>query len=279
MPPGVRARALMARAELAFEQQDYRAAGEYAQAGLDLCRSSASPGAAAALRVLALVSLRAGRLEDALAQRRRRGHRRPARTGMTGRKGSRSRSGPRSWPARASLDEAQQAYEDALDVLRDNNGWGVAQTLYGFGSLARARGDHAAALRPLPGARWRCTGRSTPGPRSPGAWPASGGWRWPRATCELAASSLTESLQLSLATGQRLAIARGLEAFATLAVAERRPGPGGPARRAPRWRCARPSARRPRPRPSARLGGLLGGRPRRSWARPPRTRCWPRARR
>ena len=33
VPPGVRARALMARAELAFEQQDYQATGERAQAG------------------------------------------------------------------------------------------------------------------------------------------------------------------------------------------------------------------------------------------------------
>ena len=40
----------------------------------------------------------------------------------------------------------------------------------------------------------------------------------------LARSSLTESLQLSLATGQRLAMARGLEAFAVLAVAGGQPG-------------------------------------------------------
>ncbi len=37
---------------------------------------------------------------------------------------------------------------------------------------------------------------------------------------ELAAASLTESIQLSLATGQRLAIARGIDAFAALAVLE-----------------------------------------------------------
>jgi tetratricopeptide (TPR) repeat protein len=40
---------------------------------------------------------------------------------------------------------------------------------------------------------------------------------------DLARTSLTESLRLSLATGQRLAIARGLEAFAMLGVAEGRP--------------------------------------------------------
>ena len=37
---------------------------------------------------------------------------------------------------------------------------------------------------------------------------------------ELAATSLTESIQLSLATGQRLAIARGIDSFAALAVLE-----------------------------------------------------------
>ena len=40
VPPIVRARALMLRAELAFEQQDYAGAGECAQAGLDLCRAA-----------------------------------------------------------------------------------------------------------------------------------------------------------------------------------------------------------------------------------------------
>ena len=104
-------------------------------------------------------------------------------------------------------------------MLRDNNGWGVAQTLYGFGSLARAR---AATTRPrsaTSATRWSCTARSTPGPRSPGAWPGIGWVALAQGDLALAPSSLTESLQLSLATGQRLAIARGLEAFAVLAVA------------------------------------------------------------
>ena len=36
------------------------------------------------------------------------------------------------------LDEAEQVFAGALDVLRDNNAWGVAQTLYGVGRLAAA---------------------------------------------------------------------------------------------------------------------------------------------
>src|SRR5258708_8174999 len=47
--PGVRARALMLRAELAFEQQDYPTAGQLAQAGLDLCRAAGSPRAGGGL--------------------------------------------------------------------------------------------------------------------------------------------------------------------------------------------------------------------------------------
>ena len=109
-------------------------------------------------------------------------------------------------------------------MLRDNNGWGVAQTLYGFGGLARARGDHAAALGRFRDALAlyreidarpeiaRCLAGIGPVALAQGDLP-------------LAASSLAESLRLSLATGQRLVLARGLEASAKLAVAS-----GDPAR-------------------------------------------------
>jgi predicted ATPase/DNA-binding CsgD family transcriptional regulator/Tfp pilus assembly protein PilF len=226
VPPGVRARALITRADLAFEQQDYVTAAEYARAGLDLCRASASPGATGALRVLAVVALRAGHHEDALARidsaiEAARADRDEWNEGL-------------ALAVRATviarlgrLREAQRVYEDALDVLRDNNGWGVAQTLYGFGGLARARGDHEAALahfrnalalyrdvdarpeiaRCLAGIGWVALSRLQAGPRAASEH-----------DLELARSSLTESLELSLATGQRLAVARGLEAFATLAV-------------------------------------------------------------
>ena len=223
VPPGVRARALIMRAELAFEQQDYAKAAESAQAGLDLCRASGNIGAAGALRVLAVVSLRAGKLEEALdsidsaveAARADRdeweeGLALAVRATIIARQGK--------------LQEAQRAFQDSLNVLQDNNGWGVAQTLYGFGNLARARRDHETALGHF---------RSALGLyREIDARPeiarclAGIGWvALSQRDLDLASSSLTESLELSQATGQRLAVARGLEAFAMLAVAA-----GDPAR-------------------------------------------------
>jgi predicted ATPase/DNA-binding CsgD family transcriptional regulator len=223
VPPGVRSRALMARAELAFEHQDYQVAAGYAQAGLDLCRSSGSPGAAAALRVLSVVSLRAGRLDDAL--------------GSIDDAAKEARADGDDWEEglalavraaiitrRGRLDEAQRTYEDALEVLRDNNGWGVAQTLYGFGGLARARGDHAAAL-----GRFRealVLYREIDARPEIARCLAGIGWvALAQGDLRLAFASQAESLQLSLATGQRLGLARGLEASAMLAAAS-----GDPAR-------------------------------------------------
>jgi predicted ATPase/DNA-binding CsgD family transcriptional regulator len=223
VPAATRYRALTMRGELAFEHQDYLAAAEFAQAGLDLCRASDGAGAAAAHRVLSVVSLRVGRPDDALAS---------ANAAIEA-----ARADGDDWEAglalsvkaaimarQGGLDEAQRCYEDALEVLRDNNGWGVAQTLYGFGGLARARGDHEAALRHFRDALAlyreidarseiaRCLAGIGSVALSQGDLP-------------LARSSLTESLQFSLATGQRLMLARGLAAFAVLAAVS-----GDPAR-------------------------------------------------
>jgi len=221
----VRARALMVRAELAAEQQDFRAAGQYAQAGLDLCRASGSGGAAAALRVLAVASLRAGRHEDALASieaaaQAARGD------GDEWEQGLALAVKATIMSHQGRLDEAQRAFTDALEVLRDNNGWGVAQALYGFGSLARARGDHAAALGHFRDAL--ALYREIDARPEIARCLVGIGWvALSQGDLQLARSSLAESLQLSLATGQRLAVARGLEAFAVLAVAS-----GDPARAA-----------------------------------------------
>ncbi len=223
--PGVRARALMLRAELAFEQQDYPTAGQLAQAGLDLCRASGSPGAAGGLRILAVVSLRAGRHENALASidsaiEAARGDRDDWEEGLALAVRAAIIAG------QGRLHEAQRAFEAALDVLRDNNGWGVAQTLYGFGGLARARGDHEAALAHFRNAL--ALYREIDARPEIARCLAGIGWvALSQRDLELARSSLTESLQLSLATGQRLVVARGLEAFAMLAAAR-----GDPARAA-----------------------------------------------
>ncbi len=221
VPGAVRARALMIRAELAFELQDYALAAESARAGLELIQAGDGRGGAGALRMLAMVSMRAGQLEDALAAADaaaaaaasdaddwEQGLALAARAAVLARQGQ--------------LTQAQRAYEIALEVLRDNNGWGVAQTLSGFGGLARARGDQGAAMghfsaalelyreigarpeiaRCLAGIAWLALSQGRP---------------------EQAGTSLAESLRLSLATGQRLAIARGLQAAAMLAGARDEP--------------------------------------------------------
>ncbi len=219
--PELRARALMLRAELAFEQQDYQAAAGCATAGIELCRSAGGRGEAGGRRMLALVSLRAGRTDEALASagaavaaataagddwEEGLGH--AARAAVLARQGR--------------LDDAQRGYEIALDVLRDNNGWGVAQVLYGLGALARARREHAAALRHFDAALMRY--RAIDARPDIARCLAGIGWvALSQRDLKLARSSLTETMQLSLATGQRLAIARGIEALGILALAEHDP--------------------------------------------------------
>ncbi len=221
--PGVRARALMLRAELAFEQQDYVAAASCAQAGIDLCRSSGGTGEAGGHRMLALVSLRAGQHEQALSSAEAAVAAARA-AGDDWEEGLAQSTRGAVLARQGKFDDAQAAYEAALEVLRDNNGWGVAQTLHRLGELARARREHDAALRHF--------GAALALYRSIDARPevvrclAGIGWvALSQRNLELARSSLTESMQLSLATGRRLAIARGLEALGVLALAE-----GDPAR-------------------------------------------------
>jgi len=115
------------------------------------------------------------------------------------------------------LDDAHSGFETALSFLTGSNGWGIANALYGFGSLARARRDYAAAQRHFRAALEFFTEL---GARTEIARCLAGlGWV---ALAELdvptAAANLARSLELSVATGQRLGIARGLEAFAALSV-------------------------------------------------------------
>jgi predicted ATPase/DNA-binding NarL/FixJ family response regulator len=219
--PPIVARTLMLRSELAFEHQDYRDAAEFAQAGLELSRTAGSPGVATGLRILAVVGLRAGRYQDAAADADRaieaaRSDGDPWEEGL-------GLAAKASMMARLGLlDDAQQAYQEALDVLRDNNGWGVAQTLYGFGGLARARGDHDSALghyRAALALYREIDARAEIARCLAGI----GSVALAQGDLPLARTSLAESLQLSLATGQRLFLARGLEACAMLAVASSDP--------------------------------------------------------
>jgi predicted ATPase/DNA-binding CsgD family transcriptional regulator len=231
VPPRIRARALVSRAELAFEQQDDAVAGECARAGLDLYRTAGEPapaggpaladvtgvaGEAGARRVLGLVAMRSGRSDEALASidaAIETAHR----AADYWEEGLALASRATLIARLGRLGEAQRAFEEALDTLRDNNGWGVAQTRYGFGSLARQRGDNAAALAHFRAALALYREIDA---RPEIARCLAGIGRVSLAQLDLdnAAASLTESLQLSQATGQRLAVARGIEAFAALSA-------------------------------------------------------------
>jgi predicted ATPase/DNA-binding CsgD family transcriptional regulator/Tfp pilus assembly protein PilF len=215
--PAVRARALTLSAELAFEQQDYAKAATAAQAASELCRTAGIPGSAGALRLLALVSLRAGQTAEALdhvqtAVAAARADADPWEEGLalTAQATVLSRLGEAS--------QASEAFETALAVLADNNRWGVAHALYGYGTLARASGDNAAALRHFRSAL--ALFREIDARNEIARCLAGIGWVTLSAGDLIqAATSLSESLRLSLATGQRLGVARGLDAIAALAVA------------------------------------------------------------
>lgn len=218
-PAGVRARALMLAAELAFEHQDYPQASKCANAAVAMSTAYQAACPAGALRILALISLRSARGEESLAQ---------ASAAVAA-----AREYADEWEeglalsAKATilarngqLADAEECYEAALSLLTGNNGWGVAHALYGLGSLARARRDNAAALRHFRNALelFQQIGARTEIARCLAGigWVSLASLDLPTAT-----ASLTRSLELSMATGQRLGIARGLEAFAALAVVQR----------------------------------------------------------
>ena len=218
----VRGRALACRAEIAFDLQEYDTLLRCAQESLELSRAHDDDFTVpTALRVIGQATARAGRLADAIS------HMEEAITAAQT-SGNDWESGL-TLAARAAisvrqgkLKSAQRAYEAALEVLRDNNHWGVATVEYGMGTLARARGDDKVAARYFEDAMeifaeldaWPEIARCQAGI----GWIALAGGE-----LDLAHDSMAESLRLNQMCGQRLGIARGLEAFAALAVARQQP--------------------------------------------------------
>jgi predicted ATPase/DNA-binding CsgD family transcriptional regulator len=220
--PQVRGRALAVRAEIAFDLQDYDTLLRCAQESLELSRSSGDDfPVPTALRVISQAAARAGRpgdavayIEEAIAAAETAGNDWEAGLTQAAKAAIAVRQG--------KLKSAQRAYEAALDVLSDNNRWGVAQVEYGMGTLARARGDAEVAVRHYQDAMAIF--------REIDAWPeiarCQAGIGWIAVTSGdygLAAGSLAEALRLNQAGGQRLGVARGLEAFAALAAASQQP--------------------------------------------------------
>ena len=214
VPPEVHGPALVFRGDLAFEQQDYETLARCARDGLAACRQAGVTHEAAALRLLALASLRAGQLAEAVA-----GIEEAAATahklGDEWEEGLALAIKAAILARLGSLREAHKTYEAALDVLRDNNGWGVAQVHYGLGGVARHRGDPQSAIghyQEALGLYREIDAR----PEIARCLAGIASVALAQGDLELSRASLTDSLRLSLATGQRLPVARGLEAFAAL---------------------------------------------------------------
>ena len=214
MPPGVRGPALVFRGDLAFEQQDYPTVDRCAREGLELCRAAGDPHEAAALRLLAVATLRAGNLGEAVA-RIDEAIDTAHKLGNDWEEGLALSIKAAGMARLAMLREAQRTYEAALDVLRDNNGWGVAQVRVGLGGVARARGDYQAAISHYQGAL-SLYQEIDARPEIARCLAGIASVALIQGDLGLCRASLTESLALSLATGQRLPVARGLEAFAAL---------------------------------------------------------------
>ena len=214
LPPEVRGPALVFRGDLAFEQQDYPTVDRCAREGLELCRAAGDPHEAAALRLLAVATLRAGNLAEAVArvdEAAATAHK----IGNVWEEGLALSIKAAGLARLAMLREAQRTYEAALDVLRDNNGWGVAQVRVGLGGVARARGDYQAAISHYQGAL-SLYQEIDARPEIARCLAGIASVALIQGDLGLCRASLTESLALSLATGQRLPVARGLEAFAAL---------------------------------------------------------------
>lgn len=253
LPAEIRGPALVFRGDLAFEQQDYGTVARCAGEGLALCRAAGDPHEAGALRLLAVAALRAGRvaeavarIDEAVATAHNLGNDWEEGLALSIKAAGLARLG--------SLREAQASYEAALEVLRDNNGWGMAQVRYGLGGVARARGDHLAAISHYQAAL-SLYQEIDARPEIARCLAGLASVALTQGDLGLARASLTESLQLSLATGQRLPVARGLEAVAGL---EARAGDPARAARLTGAALELRSAAGHAPLSGARLADLLG---------------------
>ena len=218
----VRGRALAVRAEIAFDLQDYDTLVRCATESLELSRASGDDfPVPTALRVLSQAAARAGRAGDAVAYIEEAVAAAEA-AGNDWEAGLTQATKAAIAVRQGKLKSAQRAYETALEILSDNNRWGVAQVEYGMGTLARTRGDAEMAVRYYADAMEIF--------RELDAWPeiarCQAGIGWIAVTSgdyDQAQESLAEALRLNQIGGQRLGIARGLEAFAALAAARQQP--------------------------------------------------------
>ncbi len=217
VPPGVRSRSLVVRSEIAYELQDYQAMGAYATEALELARLAPDGNLAGAERMLALHALIAGRPAEALA-------RADAAVTAASEAGD-SWEGGVAYAVRAGVlvltgqpAAGEQAYQHALETLGENRGWAVANVRYGLGRLAVASGDPVSATRYFADALalYRDVGARLEMAK---CLAGIGQLALARQDLAVASESLIECMELSLLTGQRPPIARGLAALAGVLAA------------------------------------------------------------
>lgn len=214
--PGLRARALVVRAELAFEQHEDAEVERFAHTA---ARLSDQPGVdgnpAGAQRMLAALALRAGRASEAVAL--------AASSAATARQTANLLEERLALVTRAralsslgDLTVAQEAFAQILDEHPNADGWTMAGVQFGLGRIASARGDFPAALRHFCHA---LANYQQIGARPEMAQCLSGIGTVQLATGDLAAARghLAHSLRLCLDPNRRPAIARILTGFAELA--------------------------------------------------------------
>jgi predicted ATPase/DNA-binding CsgD family transcriptional regulator len=216
--PGVMGRALAVRAELAFEQQDYQGAGKFATECLELSDPDGNGNPATGYRLVSLTELMADRAGDALrhadqavAAARQMGDDWELGMALAARAAALAGQG--------ELAKAQSGFTDALDLLEGNNRWGVANVLYGLGQIARARADVTAAERYFESAL-AIYSEIDARPEMARCLGVMGILALRKPDLAAAAVLLDRSVQLNLAAGQRLGVARGLAALAELAAAQ-----------------------------------------------------------
>jgi tetratricopeptide (TPR) repeat protein len=219
----VRGPALVVRAQLALAAGDLERAGDWAGTGLAQCQQARDPRfTAAALDVLARTALASGRPQEALRRAAEAVEETRASDDWWNR-GFALGSLASALAAMGCLAEARQWAETGLALMLEiDNQWGAAMFRLGLGDLARALGDpdtacgHYLAALPFvreamtPSETTRCLARL-------------GRIALKKGDFGQARAYLAGSLQLSLAAGSRTGIARGLLAFAALAVREDMP--------------------------------------------------------
>jgi predicted ATPase/DNA-binding CsgD family transcriptional regulator/tetratricopeptide (TPR) repeat protein len=223
VPAAVRGPAMVGRAQLALGADDQRRAEPLALAGLELCRAAGDIHfIATALNLLAECALHTGRPQEAL-DRAAEAAEHARRAGDKWNQGYALGSRATALAFMGRLTEARAPAEQALALMTEiDQQWGAARTRLGLANLERLLGDLDAARRHYLAALTLL--RKVRGdPEIARCLAGLGRVELEQGNLAEARAYLARSLRLSLDTGNRAGISRGLLAFATLAVREGRP--------------------------------------------------------